>query len=280
MARILVVGSVARDEVIRLGTPFHAGTHMQDEWLGERLGGGASNTGVALARAGHETVIVSATGNDRVGRELLAELTANGIDSSQIITVEGTSTRSVVMIDPEGERTIVNLNRCQETKPPARLLNVAADSLYVRSWSPDLGPLLDAKMQSCRVIAHMPPCGDGVRPAHILVASQSDLEALMLNEPFEAGRRVAGNALEWVIVTRGENGATAYALDDHLSVPAPKVKAIDTTGAGDAFAAGLIHALVSGADMNQALTTACAWGAEATKWESSTLPIEAIKSLV
>ena len=101
----------------------------------------------------------------------------------------------------------------------------------------------------------------------------------MLNEPFEAGRRVAGNALEWVIITRGENGATAYALDDCLSVPAPKIKATDTTGAGDAFAAGLIHALVSGADMNQALATACAWGAEATRWESSMLPVEAVKNL-
>ncbi len=280
MARILVVGSVARDEVIRLDASFCAGTHMQGEWLGERLGGGASNTGVALARAGHETAIVSAIGNDGAGQELLAELTANGIDTSQIITVDGASTRSVVMIDPEGERTIVNLNRCQETKPPIRFLNVAADSLYVRSWSLDLGPLLDAKMQSCRVIAHMPPCGDGIRPAHILVASQSDLEALMLNEPFEAGRRVAGSALEWVVITRGENGATAYAHNDRLSVPAPKVKATDTTGAGDAFAAGLIHALVSGANMNGALTAACAWGAEATQWESSMLPIEAIKNLV
>jgi sugar/nucleoside kinase (ribokinase family) len=279
MARILVVGSVARDEVIRLGSPFRAGTHMQGEWLGERLGGGASNTGVALSRAGHETAIVSAIGNDRAGQELLAELTANGIDTSPITTVEGASTRSLVMIDTEGERTIINLNRRQETKPPAFLLNLTVDSLYVRSWSLDLGPFLDAKIQSCRVIAHMPPCGDGVRPAHILVASQSDLEPLMLNEPFEAGRRVAGNALEWVIITRGENGATAYALDDCLSVPAPKIKATDTTGAGDAFAAGLIHALVSGADMNQALVTACAWGAEATRWESSMLPVEAVKNL-
>ena len=50
-------------------------------------------------------------------------------------------------------------------------------------------------------------------------------------------------------------------------------------GAGDSFAAGLVHALVSGAEMKEALETGASWGAEATLWESSILPPDAVERL-
>jgi site-specific DNA-methyltransferase (adenine-specific) len=55
---------------------------------------------------------------------------------------------------------------------------------------------------------------------------------------------------------------------------------VDTTGAGDAFAAGLLHALVSHAPVEQTLQTAAAWGAESTQWERSILPEEAVARLL
>lgn len=281
MARIVVIGSVARDDVVRLHEEFREGTHLQGAWHGPRLGGGAACTAVPLAHAGHDVVVVGSIGLDDLGEELIAELDATGVDMSQVARIDQPSTRSIILVDGEGERTVINVTRTHQDEPPARLLRLGADCVYVRSRRLDLAPLLREKAGSSLIIAHLPPCQpEGVRPAHILVASASDVGADVLADPLEVGRRVAGDLLQWMLVTHGAKGVVAYGQDQTLKVPAPHVKPVDTTGAGDTFAAGLVHALVMGKTMTEALETAVVWGAEATQWESSILPAEAVVRLL
>ena len=64
-------------------------------------------------------------------------------------------------------------------------------------------------------------------------------------------------------MTRGARGASAFSSRERLDVPAPRVSVVDSTAAGDVFAAGLVHALVGGQPMAEALRTATAWGAAA-----------------
>jgi len=279
MARILLIGSVAEDQIIHLRSPMREGAHLDGIEQGKRLGGGAANTGTALAHAGHRVMPVSPIGNDATGRWLREQLETNDLDLSQVSNIEGRSTRSIIMLDAEGERTIVNLTRAREPDAPSRILEVEADCLFVRSSAPDLAPLMQQMASRCRVVAHMPPCEPGSRPAQILVASESDLTAEQLRQPFALGREVAGDLLEWVVITQGAKGATAYGVNEQIQVSAPSVEAVDTTGAGDAFAAGLVHALVNGKSMQEALETGCAWGAEATQWKSSSMPTEAVRRL-
>lgn len=70
-----------------------------------------------------------------------------------------------------------------------------------------------------------------------------------------------------------------YGWDQQLNLAALRVEAVDSTGTGDGFAAGMIHALTNGQPMTQALETGCRWGAEATQWESSIIPAEAVEQL-
>jgi sugar/nucleoside kinase (ribokinase family) len=269
MATILVLGTVAEDVVVRLGAPLKVGSHQEGEEWGARLGGGAANTGVALARAGHRALAVSAVGGNAAGDRLLAELAANGVDVSLVRRLPGASSRAVILTDGTGERTIVNLKRVIEAEPPTRLLDVAADCLYVRSRAPGLAELMRRKAAGCPVVAHVPPCLPGSLPAHVLVGSASDLDAGFLACPFTGGRAVAGDLLRWVVVTRGAAGATAYGTDGEVNIPARAVRAVDTTGAGDAFAAGLIHGLVRGLPMEKAVATGVAWGTAKTLYEGS-----------
>jgi len=281
MARIVVVGSVGEDTVVRLDGPLRVGAHIEGRGTRARLGGGGANTAVPLVRAGHAVALVAAVGRDGAGERLVGELRAAGIDTGAVRILDGqATTRSVIMVDGAGERTIVNLHRTAEPEPPARLLDLAADWLYVRSRAPDLAPLLAEKARSCRVVAHMPPCAAGSRPAHVLLGSETDLAADVVADPRAAGRRIAGDLLEWVIVTRGARGAVAFGADRRIERPAPAVEAVDTTGAGDSFAAGLIHGLASGLDMDGALAVAVAWGSEAVRWEGSQLPAEAMAALL
>lgn len=280
MARIAVMGSVARDDVVMLHQPLRAGTHIGGSWRGPRLGGGAACTAVPLAYAGHHVSVVSALGTDEVGRELIKELSATGVDTSQIALLDQPSTRSIILVDGGGERTIVNIFRTHEPSPPDRLLALGAECVYVRSRRTDLSALLRRQASSALVVAHVPPVEANARPAHVLVASASDVGADVLEDPLAAGRRIAGELLQWIVITKGADGVTAYSDGQTLTVAARTVTPVDTTGAGDSFAAGLVHALVSGRDMAAALATAVNWGGEATLWESSVLPQSAVQRLL
>jgi sugar/nucleoside kinase (ribokinase family) len=263
LARIVVVGSVAQDDVVTLLQPLSAGCHLDAAARKLRLGGGGANTAIPLGHAGHDVVLVAPVGADAVAEWLLAKLQAAGIDVSAVSRMPGASTRSIVLVDPGGERTIVNLHRCRETGPPSRLAALAADAIYVRSRDLDVTALLAEAAARSLVVAHVPPLEAGSRPAHVLVGSESDLPPAFLADPWAAGREIAGVALRLVVVTRGERGAEAFGANEHESVSAPHVTVVDSTAAGDVFAAGLVHALVEGRTTRAALETAVAWGAAA-----------------
>jgi sugar/nucleoside kinase (ribokinase family) len=280
MGTIVVVGSVATDDVVTLTQPMRPGAHLDGASAGERLGGGGANTAVALAAAGHHVVLVAEVGDDAAGAARLEQLSAAGVDISQVARIAQPSTRSLVLLDPDGERTIVNLRRTRAPEPPMRLCAIAADCVYVRSSRLDLAPLLSATTARSLVVVHAPPWAAGARPAHIVVASAADGSPGDIADPFTAGRRLAGESVRWVVITRGAAGAVAHGRERRIAAAAPTVQPVDSTGAGDAFAAGLIHALTRGAPMAEALAIAARWGAEATQWRSSALPPAAMARLL
>ena len=280
MATIAVIGSIACDEVVQLPLRLAPGAHQNGVRGGGRLGGGGANTAVALAAAGHRVVLLSSVGRDADGERLLAELERAGVDVSGVAHCPSPTTRSLILLDPDGERTVINVARCEEDAPPARLLDIAAEAVYVRSRRADLAPLLARKAAECLVVAHVPPVVPGSRPAHIVVCSASDLAPVEVRAPLAMGAAVAGERLRWVVMTEGPAGARAFSTTQELAVAADRVATIDTTGAGDAFAAGLVHALVAGRSMPDALALAVRFGTEATRWEGSSLPAAAVQRLL
>lgn len=271
MAEILIIGSVGWDEVVRLDHPLSIGSHNNGRWLNKRIGGGAANTGMALARAGDRPLLVSAVGADLDGERLGADLARVGLDITYLDRMAEETTRSLVLLDTAGERTIVNL--CRASVPlPAGLADIPADCCYVRSADPALTPVLAERVRRGLVLAHVPPVRVDFRPAQVLVGSASDLDDGFLAEPFAAGRRVAGDLLAWVVVTYGPDGARAFGDGVAIEQAAPAVHVVDSTGAGDVFAAGLAHALARGVDMSDALETAVAWGSASVQYEGTVPP--------
>ncbi len=272
MSKILVVGSVAWDEVIRLDAPLHPGSHCGGRRLGKRIGGGAANTALALARAGDRPMLISAVGADLEGERLGQDLARMGIDTRYLDLDAETTTRSLVMLDQTGERTIVNLSRASVAFPQD-LADIEADFCYIRSADPALTQVLAQRVaQGGKVLAHVPPVLDAFRPVPYLVGSASDLDAEVLSDPFRAASRVAGAALQWMVVTYGAEGARAYSADQVLQQRAPVVEVADSTGAGDVFAAGLAHALSRGLEMAEALRTAVVWASASVQYEGTVPP--------
>jgi sugar/nucleoside kinase (ribokinase family) len=280
LARIVVVGSVAQDDVVTLVQPLAPGRHLDATARGLRLGGGGANTAIPLSHAGHQVSLLAPVGTDAVADWLLESLRTAGVDTSGIARVADDSTRSLVLVDPGGERTIVNLHRCREEGPPRRLAALEKEVVYVRSRDLDLIDLLAAETDRSLVVAHVPPLGRGSRPAHVLVGSESDLPPAFLAAPWAGGREIAGKALRVVVVTRGPRGAEAFTEGERIAVPAPAVaRVVDSTAAGDVFAAGLVHGLALGRPTRAALETAVAWGAAAVACPGVPGP-EAIQALL
>ncbi len=271
MATILIIGSVAWDEVVHLSNPLRAGSHNAGRWGGCRIGGGAANTALALVGSGDRALVLSAVGDDKEGVRLVTELASHGVEIGLIDRHAGQTTRSLVMLDNRGERTVVNLARTAVCLPQT-LVDVPADCCYVRSADPALTPVLAAWVRDRTVVAHVPPVHDGFRPAQVLLGSVSDLDASFLDDPFAAARRVAGTPLRWVVVTDGARGATAFGDGAVLTVAAPTVEVVDSTGAGDVFAAGLTHVLAAGGAMQKALETAVAWGTASVTYAGTVPP--------
>ena len=268
MARIAILGSLVADHVVRLGSPLQVGGHQQGAARTARCGGGAANSAVALARAGHHVSLVSAVGDDPTGRALVATLQQSGVDTSEIAVVDAATSNSLLLIDPTGERTIVNLQRLHAPSPE-RLLELEADCVYVRSRAEGLTPLLHRLGAITQVVAHIPPSGNGAVPAGILIGSATDLDPAFLDDPWRAGQAVSGGKATWTVITRGADGATAHGRNALLEQPAQKVTAVDTTGAGDCFAAGLVHGLTAALPMARCLALATAWGAAAVATDDS-----------
>jgi sugar/nucleoside kinase (ribokinase family) len=168
-----------------------------------------------------------------------------------------------VLVDPGGERTIVNLHRRPQAGAADRLASLAPDAVYVRSREPDLGEAMADLAGRSLVVAHVPPLASGSRPAHVLVGSESDLPPAFLADPWRVGREIAGERLRLVVITRGARGAEAVSASGKVTVAAPAVTVVNSTAAGDVFAAGLVHALALGRPTSVALETAAAWGASA-----------------
>jgi len=280
MARIVVVGSVASDEVVRLTGRCREGAHLSGVPQAVRLGGGGANTASALAAAGHDVALVCAIGEDAAGDWQLEQLRGRAVDVSAIRRVAGPSTRSLLLIDPRGERTIVNLGRAREAEPPRRLLDLPADLVYVRTSAAGLAPLLAEKGRQCPVVAHIPPLDPGNLPAHVVVASESDLEGAALADPYAAARLAAGAGMGWMVLTRGGLGARAFSAGRVLDCAAPAAEAVDSTGAGDAFAAGLCHALARGEAMDRALAVAVRWGSAKVGQDGSALTAQTVAGLL
>ncbi|HEY5789696.1 MAG TPA: PfkB family carbohydrate kinase, partial [Gammaproteobacteria bacterium] len=258
MARIAVLGTLAVDRVVQLEAPLRLGAHQQGRALPDRCGGGGANAAVALARAGHQVALVSAVGDDADGRALLATLDAAGVDTAHVARLPQPTSNSLLLVDPQGERTIVNLQRLHAPHPGV-LRELELDAVYVRSRASDLAPLLRALLPHRRVVAH------------VLVGSAADLAPGLLLDPFAHATRISGGQAEWIVATRGPQGASAYGRGETLQQPALPVTAVDSTGAGDAFAAGLVHALVHGETMAGCLAVAAAWGAAAVS-QAGSLP--------
>ncbi len=229
--RATVVGSTNVDLVMRVPTlPAPGETVLGDSR--REAGGKGGNQAVALARLGAQVRFVSAVGDDPEGWWSRAQLTAGGVDPSDVTTVDAPTGLAVVLVDEQGENSIV-------VSPGANLLvappgDVDADVLLLSLEVP-LSVVAAAATAARRSGV---PVVLNAAPAQSLPASLlAEVDVLIVNETEWAA--LGEPAVAAVVITRGSRGCLVVQGDQRWELPAVPVNVVDTTGAGDCFAAAV-----------------------------------------
>lgn len=279
MSRVGVIGGLNLDEVLYLDAPLQPGGRMRARRREHRVGGGGANTAAALALAGHAVRLWGAVGDDEAGRRILAVLAGYGVDASGVARRAGPTPCPLILVDGEAERTIIKTEHPLSIRldPPRGGDLAALDAVWINAFTPTLAEPMETAVKAGHtlVCAHLPPGPIDRWPAHVVVASGMDPRDVL-----NRARMLAGDTLRWAVTTQGPRGAVAlHVSGERIAVPAATARPVDTTGAGDAFAAGLLHGLAARRlPMDRALALAVRFGAAAVEHAGS-LPPERLGAL-
>jgi 2-dehydro-3-deoxygluconokinase len=264
------------------GLPLHAATRFR-----RTVAGAEANVACALARLGHSVSFVGRVGDDAMGPVVRSVLRSYGVDDGAIV-VDSTAPTGILVRDVSADRpTEVAYARCGSAD--SRIAPVDADAdlvssarvLHVSGITPVLSADAHAAVtkaveaaQAAGTIVCLDPnirrrlcppdrAADVLRPladlADIVVAGD-DEAALLSGEPDTHARAAwfLKRGARLVVLKRGAAGAWATDGRESFDQPALAVRAVDPVGAGDAFAAGLLSALLWGRETVDALREAAA----------------------
>ena len=242
-------------------------------------GGAAGNTASWLAVLGNDVTMVGRIGNDTAGSAITAEFDALGISYANIVK-EGLHTGVVVcLVDPSGERTMLADNGANAGLDVSDLPALdGVDAIYLSGYAP-LAPLSrEGVLEMVRTvnsrdipIVFDPATVGGMQgvPVEEILSWCALMDTVIMNEEeaiYLSGLSDCESALNFfveltprAIIKRGSAGAIGLERGGQIiSVTAHTSAVVDTTGAGDAFAAGFIDAFTGRRDFSHAIERASA----------------------
>ena len=276
-----MLGDVMVDVVARLSGPLAPGSDAPAA-IRFHGGGSAGNTAAWLGAAGADVVLVGRVGDDDRGRGAGEELRALGVDARLAADHELPSGTCVVLVGPDGERTMApdaGANDALAEGDVTDDLLVEGDHLHVvgyallRSGSRQAARAAMTRGHAAGMTVSVDPSSSALLSeeflelageARLFLPNASEAHALTgESAPERAARKLAERFGE-VVVKLGPEGALWTNGEEVLRAAAEPVDAVvDSTGAGDAFAAGLLSARADGASTAEQLAAACKLAARA-----------------
>jgi 2-dehydro-3-deoxygluconokinase len=265
------------------------------------LAGAESNVAIGLARLGHRVRWAGRLGADEVGAFSQRTLLAEGVDIGAV-TIDPARPTGLLLI----EKRVADLSRvayyragsagsaldCDDLTDaldastrllhltgitPALSDSAAAACLWAAHLARDLGVAVSFDVNYRGALWERPAASACLTKlaalATVVFASEDELSLIAsgVDEAESAALLLAGGAQE-VVITRGAAGSSVYSAEGHAAVPACRVPVVDTIGAGDAFTAGYLSALLDGAPIAERLRRGAVLGAFAVSapgdWEA------------
>ena len=230
-------------------------------------GGQMATAMCACASLGLRAKYVGVTGTDDNGRRIRAELQGRNVDISDLVIRDVENRFAVILVDENtGDRIVLwdrdDRLRLRDSELPVDALAATKvvhvddvdDEVAIRAarLARDAGAMVTSDID--RLTPRTEELAATV--THAIFAQHVPTHLSGLNDTEAALRKLRKTLDNVLVVTMGEQGASALVGDRFYHEPAFKVHAVDTTGAGDVFRGGFIYALVNGQPIDQALRTA------------------------
>jgi sugar/nucleoside kinase (ribokinase family) len=253
----------------------------------EVSGGSAANTLAGLAALGAKCAFIGQVAQDQLGTVFAHDIRAVGIDfDTPPRAGDPPTARCLIFVSPDGQRTMNTYLGASQFLPASALddgVIASASVLYLEGylWDPEepraaMRRAISAARAAGRKVAFtlsdpfvISRHGDDFRALvaegqiDILFCNEAELAAMTSEDDCEAGLAKLSPQVPLLVVTRSEKGALAVAGGERASVAAEPVAAVvDTTGAGDQFAAGFLAGHVRGASLETCLTMGAVAAAE------------------
>ncbi|WP_032829419.1 ribokinase [Pseudomonas sp. GM74] len=271
-AKVVVIGSLNMDLVTRAPRLPKGGETLIGQSFTTVCGGKGANQAVAAARLGARVSMIGCVGNDAYGEALRGALLAEQIDCQAVSTIDGSSGVALIVVDDSSQNTIVivpGANGALTAEAIDRFDSVirAAEVLICQLEVPDasVGHALKRGRELGKTVilnpapVSRPLPSDWYASIDYLIPNESEASALSglsvdsLDTARAAATRLIALGAGKVIITLGAQGSLFADGQRFEHFPAPVVKAVDTTAAGDTFVGGFAAALAAGKDEAQAI---------------------------
>ena len=252
----------------------------------EISGGSAANTMVGIAALGGKAGFIGKVRNDELGGIFAHDIRAAGVAYATPFASAGpTTARCLILVTPDGERTMnTYLGAAQDLSPADvdEALVASAKVTYLEGYLWDPPPAKEAFLKAAG-IAHAAGrtvsltlsdafCVGRYRAEFLKLLREGTVDLVFANEAelmslyetdFDAALAQMRQDARHAVITRSEKGALAAAGGELVAVPAfPVPKLVDTTGAGDLFAAGYLHGFAKGFGAQECLSLGALCAAE------------------
>lgn len=271
-AKVVVVGSLNMDLVTRASRLPRAGETLIGQTFSTVPGGKGANQAVASARLGADVSMIGCVGTDAYGTQLREALRVEGIDCQAVSTVDGSSGVALIVVDDSSQNAIVIVAGSNGELMPASLqafdsVLQAADVIVCQLEVPmnTVGYALKRGRELGKTVILNPAPASAPLPAEwyasidYLIPNESEAGALsgVTVDSIDSAKAAATQLIQAgagkVIITLGSQGALFTDGQGFEHLLAPKVRAVDTTAAGDTFVGGFAAALANGKSEAEAI---------------------------
>lgn len=262
--KIINFGSINIDHVYRVDHFVRPGETLQSESYSVFSGGKGANQSISLARAGAEVIHAGKIGKE--GRWIKEKLRESGVDTSLIETADLPTGHAVIQVNAEGENAIIihgGANRSFSDADIEKVLNRAHsdDYLLLQNEINGLEKILPrAKEKGLRIVFNPSPISSEIKSYPLEL-----VDLFIINEV--EGKALTGksrpdemlNLMQKLypksrtVLTLGREGLLYAEGSKRINLPALKVEAVDTTGAGDTFTGYFLAGVVRGEEIERCL---------------------------
>lgn len=274
MSRITVVGSSNVDLIATVKALPAPGETVLGKNFVQAMGGKGANQAVGAARLGADVTFVARIGDDAYGEACLSAYQTEGIQTDFVLKTPATPNGvALIGVADNGENNIIvisgaNMKLTPQDVQQATEVIRGADVLLLQLEVPLESVMAAAEIahqHGVKVILNPAPYQELPRELlqKVSVLTPNEHEAAqMLNHAPQTDEALAngllGMGVQGAVITRGAQGALVAGSWGRVTVPTYPVKAVDTTGAGDAFNAGLAVAMAEGRSLHEAAQFAAA----------------------